>query len=60
MVNGGEPFADGRADRAKDEERRQVDVTHHCSPQKAPVFIFALNTAEGSREDGHGEMDCSW
>lgn len=52
MVDGREAFADGRADGAEDQERRQVHVTHQRPAQEAAIFILTMNTA-ASRRDQH-------
>lgn len=47
MVHGGEALADGGADGAQDEERRQVNVAHQRPAQQAAVFISPVNAAGG-------------
>lgn len=45
MVHGGEALADGGADGAQDEERRQVNVAHQRPAQQAAVFVSPVNAA---------------
>lgn len=45
VVHSREAFTDRSADRAENEERRQVDITYKGPTQQATIFIFTLNTA---------------
>lgn len=49
VLHGGETLADGRADRAEDEQRGQVDVADQGPAQQASALVLPLDTAESER-----------
>lgn len=55
VLHGGEALADRRADRAQDQQRRQVDVADHGPPQQAAALVLPPNTAESAERPDHGE-----
>lgn len=45
MVDGWESFVHGGAHGAEDEQGCEIDISHQCPSQQAPMFVGPMNTA---------------